>query len=87
MKIKKIQIENFRGIDFLNLDFCSSGNKPLDLALLAGPNGCGKTSVVEACLLALRAEKLICGRTSESIKNDVSSNCFQRFMPKVVTNQ
>ncbi len=75
MKIKHIQIRNFRGIDSLNLNLCSSGNKPVDLALLAGPNGCGKTSVIEACLLALRAEKLVYGRASESSKNDIRKGC------------
>ena len=52
MKIAKVQIKDFRGIDSLDLDFTGPDGKPLDLVVLAGPNGCGKTSVLEACLIA-----------------------------------
>lgn len=51
MKIKKIEIENFRGIDSLKLDFVDPWGNVLDLVALAGPNGCGKTSVLEACVI------------------------------------
>lgn len=53
MKIKKIQLSDFRGIKTLSLDLCDPGGDPLDLVVLAGPNGCGKTSILEACLIAL----------------------------------
>ena len=52
MKIESVRLENFRGIRELELEFQDPGGKPLDLVVLAGPNGCGKTSVLEACLLA-----------------------------------
>jgi DNA repair exonuclease SbcCD ATPase subunit len=52
VKIERVRIKNFRGIDDLNLDFRDPAGKPLDLVVLAGPNGCGKTSVLEACLTA-----------------------------------
>jgi predicted ATP-binding protein involved in virulence len=47
MKIKRIKIQNFRGINELNLDF-SSGN----IHVLIGINGVGKSSVIE-CLAIL----------------------------------
>ena len=59
MKIKEIRIRNFRGIDNLEMRFMSHDEKALDLAVLAGPNGCGKTSVLEACLLLLGKDALI----------------------------
>jgi predicted ATP-dependent endonuclease of OLD family len=59
MRIRKVHIKNFRAIDELELDFADLNDKALDLAILAGPNGCGKTSVLEACLLALGEDKLL----------------------------
>lgn len=59
MRIRRVHIENFRAIDQLDLDFGDLNGKALDLAVLAGPNGCGKTSVLEACLIALKQEKLL----------------------------
>jgi len=52
MKIKRIELTNFRGIESLTLDFTGPDGEPLDMVVLAGPNGCGKTSVLEACLTA-----------------------------------
>lgn len=67
MKIKKITIENFRGIDKLTLDFVHPAGKTLDLVVLAGPNGCGKTSVLEACLIRCGRQDLLGEKaTSES---------------------
>jgi hypothetical protein len=59
MRIRKMKIQNLRAIDDLELDLTSPDDKPLDLAVLAGPNGCGKTSVLEACLWALKQDKLV----------------------------
>ncbi|OQX23058.1 MAG: hypothetical protein BWK80_27935 [Desulfobacteraceae bacterium IS3] len=59
MKIEKIVINNFLGIEKLALEFRHPGGKPLDMVVLAGPNGCGKTSVLEACILALGRSELL----------------------------
>ena len=58
MKIKKVHIKNFRGIEELSLEFTSDNGTPLDLVVLAGPNGSGKTSILEACLLAIGYDNL-----------------------------
>jgi len=50
--IRSIEIENFRRVDSLRLDFEDPGGGPSEVAVLGGPNGCGKTSMLEACLLA-----------------------------------
>ncbi len=59
MKIKKITIRNLRGIDNLELNLTGPDDQPLDLVMLAGPNGCGKTTVLEAGLWALKQDKLV----------------------------
>lgn len=58
MKITRIKIMNLRAIAELELDLTAGDNSPLDLVVLAGSNGCGKTSVLEACLWALNQDAL-----------------------------
>ncbi|MCB1782276.1 MAG: AAA family ATPase [Candidatus Competibacteraceae bacterium] len=45
MKIKKVKIENFRGISSIELDICNRAN------ILVGPNAVGKTTILEAVRL------------------------------------
>lgn len=45
--IKRVLIENFRSIDHLNLEFHTDPGEG-SVAVLAGDNGCGKTSVLDA---------------------------------------
>lgn len=52
IKISELEITNFRGIEHLNLSFRDPKGTPTSLVVLAGPNGCGKTTVLEAILLA-----------------------------------
>jgi energy-coupling factor transporter ATP-binding protein EcfA2 len=59
MKINRIKIRDLRAIGNLELDVMAGGRRPLDLVVLAGPNGCGKTSVLEACLWALNQDVLV----------------------------
>ncbi len=51
MRLKSVKIENYRGIE--SLEF------PLDpdMTVLHGPNGCGKTSVLTAVLMALSGDR------------------------------
>ncbi len=59
--IRSIEITNFRRIDSLRVDFHGPGEGASDIAVLAGPNGCGKTSVLEACLISLGYEGTLQG--------------------------
>ncbi len=60
LKLTRIEIEGFRKFrDPWTLDLASPAGEPLDYLVLAGPNGCGKTTVLEAILLALGREELI----------------------------
>src|SRR5258708_6441290 len=46
MKIRKVKIENFRGLSQIEFDF----EKPL--SVIVGPNAIGKTTILEAIRLA-----------------------------------
>lgn len=62
--IREITIENFRGIDRLSLSFVGLNDLPTDIVVLAGPNGCGKTTVLEACLIAAEQKGLLRGSSA-----------------------
>ncbi|MCX7046770.1 MAG: AAA family ATPase [Candidatus Sumerlaeota bacterium] len=69
IKIKHIQITDFRSIvNTLDLDLVWPGpqKKALNTLVLAGPNGYGKTSVMEACIRALRQDRLLPGHRKPS---------------------
>lgn len=59
-KIHRVSIENFRRIrDRFEAKLLDPRGNLAPLVTLAGPNGCGKTSVLEAILLGLGLEELI----------------------------
>ncbi len=59
-KVHRIRIEKFRRIrDALELTLTTPKGTPSGTIVFAGPNGCGKTSVLEAILLGLGQEGLI----------------------------
>jgi len=62
LRVRGIAIRDFRGIQSLDLDFVGLDDKALDLVVLGGPNGCGKTAILEACLLALGRKDLLAFR-------------------------
>jgi energy-coupling factor transporter ATP-binding protein EcfA2 len=57
--VQSITIEDFRGIEHLELRFLDPRSQASDICVLAGPNGSGKTSVLEACLIALGHARLV----------------------------
>jgi energy-coupling factor transporter ATP-binding protein EcfA2 len=59
--LASLSIRDFRGITSLDLEFRGPDGKPNQLVVLAGPNGSGKTAVLEAALLAAGGSKLIIG--------------------------
>ena len=60
--LASLSIRNFRGIESLDLDFRGPDALPNRLVVLAGPNGSGKTAVLEAGLIAAGGQKLVVGR-------------------------
>ena len=60
LKLIRVEIQGFRKFrEPLLLNLLSPAGEPLDYLVLAGPNGCGKTTVLEAILLALGREELM----------------------------
>jgi predicted ATP-binding protein involved in virulence len=47
MKIRKLHLQNYKVFDDAEFDFTDSEGKTLDTIVLAGANGCGKTTVLE----------------------------------------
>ncbi len=48
MKLHSLEIENFRAIKHLELDFTDKLSRPRLMTLIVGPNGSGKTSIFDA---------------------------------------
>lgn len=54
MRVQKVHIENFKGIDDLHMDFYSADSPwPRDFSALTGSNGSGKTSALQAIGLTM----------------------------------
>ena len=47
MKIRKLHIKNYKVFNDLELDFTDANGNTLDTIVLAGVNGCGKTTILE----------------------------------------
>lgn len=54
MRLRSVTVRNFRAIDTLTLDFCDPIGRVRPLTVIAGPNGCGKTSLLFGIVQALR---------------------------------
>ena len=54
MILRELNIEKFRAIDSTHLSFEDAFGKIQPITVLAGPNGCGKTSILFAVIQALR---------------------------------
>lgn len=48
MKLKQVSIRNFKRIDRFDIDFTDSLGRIRDITVIAGPNGCGKTTILDA---------------------------------------
>jgi len=85
MKLRKILIDHFRGINSLELRFeTQDKNNPEQLVVLAGPNGCGKTSVLEAILICLGRPDLLPRRPDS--KHDVMKTSTAFFLEAELTS-
>jgi energy-coupling factor transporter ATP-binding protein EcfA2 len=58
IRIEHIHIHNFRGIDDLTLEFPEARPEEGGVVVLAGDNGCGKTSVLDAITIGIERDRL-----------------------------
>lgn len=59
-KIRRLRVEGFRRIqEALDVDLTTPRGTPVLQVVFAGPNGCGKTTMLEAVLLGLGMDSLI----------------------------
>ncbi len=65
--IRSLVVENFRGIRSLELKFLDAFEDVSDIVVLAGPNGGGKTAILEACLLVLGHSALVRSSAASSL--------------------
>jgi len=54
MRLRSLRVQNFRAIDDLPLDFQDQLGRVRPITVIAGPNGCGKTSLLYGIVQALR---------------------------------
>jgi predicted ATP-binding protein involved in virulence len=60
VRVKKIEIINFKGIDHLELDFTYIGNdKILDNIVFYGMNGSGKSTILEAINISILVARMV----------------------------
>jgi AAA15 family ATPase/GTPase len=53
MKLKTIEIDNFKGLKHFEMDLTDYSGKPRFLTCIVGDNGSGKTTVLQAIALVL----------------------------------
>lgn len=56
--IVRLELENFRVFEHLQIDLAAESSKRSPWRMLLGENGCGKSSVLQAVAMALAGEKL-----------------------------
>lgn len=64
-RLRRLRIRNFRGIESLEIEFEGTDQKASPIMVLTGPNGCGKTAVLEACLIVAGQSELAYGRVGK----------------------
>ena len=73
MKIRKLHIKNYKVFDDLELDFTDANGHTLDKIVLAGVNGCGKTTILEII------KKMYDGSIFEDLKKNKGSYIELKF--------
>ncbi|MEN8214893.1 MAG: AAA family ATPase [Pseudomonadota bacterium] len=54
MKIHSLKVQHFRAIENSTFDFTDNISKPKQMNLIVGPNGSGKTSILDAIHIVVR---------------------------------
>ena len=72
-KIKKIRLQDYCGYRDVEFDFTDKNGKPKQLITFFGPNGCGKSSILEAVSILSRAHTFY-GRDTRYLFRKITYN-------------
>jgi DNA repair exonuclease SbcCD ATPase subunit len=83
IRLHRLLVENYRGIEHLDLKFVDNPRESFAAAVIGGSNGSGKTSILEAALLAINADRQLLRPTSigqEAVRQGASDyRIFAQF--------
>lgn len=82
--LREIEIKDFRGIEDLHLSFVGPDGKASSIVVVAGPNGSGKTTVLEACLLVAGVPAITRDLVTGAIDHRAIRNGADSFLIKGV---
>jgi DNA repair exonuclease SbcCD ATPase subunit len=74
MKLHSLDIENFRAIETISLDFTDYLGRPRPISLIVGPNGSGKTSILDAVHVVVKVFEIQQNPRSGMVCNITSSS-------------
>jgi predicted ATPase len=73
MKLHSLKVQHFRAIENSTFDFTDNISKPKQMNLIVGPNGSGKTSILDAIHIVVRTlENPLKPRLREALEFSVS---------------
>lgn len=81
--IERIEIRNFKNISHLELDLTVSSSLENDWTCIAGINGAGKSSILQALAMALLGERLVTELGGERIRRFLRRSGTQRLPAEI----
>jgi predicted ATPase len=83
LAVERLEIRNFKNIEHLDLDFARPSSLPGCWTCIAGINGSGKSSILQALCLVLLGEKMIPQLGGERIKRMIRRVDDQRLETEI----
>jgi len=77
MKLHSLEIKNFRAIKDISLDFTDLLSRPRPINLIVGPNGSGKTSILDAIHVVVKVFEIFENSTNRSFRDGLQYSVHQ----------
>jgi hypothetical protein len=81
--VQKLEIRNFKNLEHLDLDFTAPSSLPGDWTCIAGINGAGKSSILEALSMVLLGEPLVTDLQSERLRRSLRRHGERRLEAEI----